>query len=146
MDLEESGMELESLKFSNKEMGNQLKTLEKEVDQKSTLSLHSIHSEDLVCLTKIRQLGEEERSLKCRIRQLEEKEMFCRKQMECLLTSKEFQDTLGGNQMTKRLKDLETSDKKWRCTYQTQKCNMHQMMKKIIEKEQELVSIHILIE
>ncbi|XP_033222227.1 uncharacterized protein LOC117176208 isoform X2 [Belonocnema kinseyi] len=138
VDLEESGMELESLELSNKELGNQLETLEKEVDQKSTLSLHSIHSEDLVCLTRIRQLGEEERSLKCCIRQLEEKEMFYRKQMECLLMSKEFQDTLGGNQMTKRVKELETSDRKWRCTYQTQKYNMHQLKKKMIENEQEL--------
>ena len=124
-------------------MGDQLKVLEKEVDRKSTFSLHSIHSEDLVCLTKIRQLGEEERNIKCCIKQLEEKEMFYRKQMECLLTSKDFQNTLGGAQMAKRLKELEANDRKWRCTYQTQKYNMHQMKKKIIEKEQELVSINI---
>ena len=139
MDLEDSGMELESLQLSNEEMENQLKTLEKEANTKG-FSLHSIHSEDVVCLSRIRQLGEEERSMKCCIRQLEEKEMFFKKQMECLLTSKEFQNTMGANQLNKRLKELETSDKKWRCTYQTQKYNMHQMKRKIIEKEQELVS------
>lgn len=143
VDLEEKGMELESLELSNNEMNNELKKLEKEVAAETTLSLHSIHSEDLICLSRIRQLGEEERSFKCCIKQLEEKEMAYRQQMELLLTSKDFQNSLGGSHMVRRLKELEMNDKKWRCTYQTLKYNMHQMKKKIMEKSEKLVNIYL---
>lgn len=136
-------MELESLELSNNEMESELKNLEKEISAESTLSLHSIHSEDLICLSRIRQLGEEEKSLKCCIKKLEEKEMAYRQQMESLLSSKDFQNSLGGSQMARRVKELETSDKKWRCSYQTQKYNMHQMKKKIIEKDRKLVNINL---
>ncbi|XP_043461033.1 golgin subfamily A member 6-like protein 7 [Leptopilina heterotoma] len=141
VDLEEKGMQLESLELSNNEMGSELKTLEKEISDKSTLSLHSIHSEDLICLSRIRQLGEEERSLKCCIRQLEEKEMAYRQQMEMLLISKDFQNSHGASQMTNRLQELEMSEKKLRCSYQTQKYNMHQMKKKIIEKSEKIAKL-----
>lgn len=141
MDLEEKGMQLESLELSNNEMGNELKTLEKEIDAKATLSLHSIHSEDLICLSRIRQLGEEERSLKCCIRQLEEKEIAYRQQMEMLLISKDFPNSHGASQMSKRLQELEMSEKKLRCSYQTQKYNLHQMKKKILEKSEKIAKL-----
>lgn len=83
-------MELESLELVNKEMEEKLAGLRNEVQRYSTPSLHSIHSEDLICLRKIRQLAEEELKLKNCIRELESKELMYRRQMGKLLSCKKF--------------------------------------------------------
>lgn len=89
--LEETDTELESLELLNKEMNEKLISLEKEVNNYGTPSLHSIHSEDLICLSKIHQLAKEELCLKHCIKQLEQKETLFREHMERILTSKEYQ-------------------------------------------------------
>ncbi|XP_050449257.1 uncharacterized protein LOC126850381 [Cataglyphis hispanica] len=89
--LEETGMELESLELANKEMEERLIELQNEVAKHSTPSLHSIHSDDLICLRKIRQLAEEELKLKNCIKELENKEITYRRQMSKLLSCKKFQ-------------------------------------------------------
>ncbi|XP_070169071.1 uncharacterized protein [Polyergus mexicanus] len=89
--LEETGMELESLELANKEMEERLIELRNEITRHSTPSLHSIHSDDLICLRKIRQLAEEELKLKNCIKELENKEITYRRQMSKLLSCKKFQ-------------------------------------------------------
>ncbi|XP_029157252.1 uncharacterized protein LOC114929759 [Nylanderia fulva] len=89
--LEETGMELESLELANKEMEERLVKLRDEVTKYTTPSLHSIHSDDLICLRKIRQLAEEELKLKNCIKGLENKEMTYRRQMSKLLSCKKLQ-------------------------------------------------------
>ncbi|KYN45371.1 hypothetical protein ALC56_00218 [Trachymyrmex septentrionalis] len=89
--LEETGMELESLELANKEMEEKLTELRNEIQKRNTPSLHSIHSEDLICLKKIRQLAEEELKLKNYIGELESKEFMYRRQMSKLLSCKKFQ-------------------------------------------------------
>lgn len=89
--LEETAMELESLQLVNEEMGEKLVELQHEVQRRRTPSLHSIHSEDLVCLKKIHQLAEEEFKLKNYIDELKGKENTYRKQMNQLLSCKKFQ-------------------------------------------------------
>ncbi|KYQ50360.1 hypothetical protein ALC60_10477 [Trachymyrmex zeteki] len=89
--LEETGMELESLELDNKEMEEKLAELRNEIQKCNTPSLHSIHSEDLICLKKIRQFAEEELKLKNYIRELESKEFMYRRQMSKLLSCKKFQ-------------------------------------------------------
>ncbi|GAB1869425.1 hypothetical protein CAJAP_10504 [Camponotus japonicus] len=89
--LEETGMELESLELANKEIEERLIELRNEITRHSTPSLHSIHSDDLICLRKIRQLAEEELKLKNCIKELENKEIMYRRQMNKLLSCKKFQ-------------------------------------------------------
>lgn len=84
-------MELESLELINKEMEEKLVGLQNEVQRHNTPSLHSIHSEDLVCLKKIHQLAEEEFKLKNCIDELKGKENTYRRQMNQLLSCKKFQ-------------------------------------------------------
>lgn len=84
-------MELESLELANKEMEEILIRLRDEVTRYTTPSLHSIHSDDLICLKKIRQLAEEELKLKNCIKELENKEMTYRRQMNKLLSCKKLQ-------------------------------------------------------
>lgn len=81
-------MELESLELANREMEERLIGLRKEVTKYTTPSLHSIHSDDLICLRKIRQLAEEELKLKNYIKELESKEIMHRRQMTKLLSCK----------------------------------------------------------
>lgn len=95
MKLEETEMELESLELVNKEMNDTLNKLEKEIRCYTTPSLHSIHSEDLLCLSKIRQLAEEELNLKNCIKTLEQSETIFQDQVNRLLTSKEYQNVCG---------------------------------------------------
>ncbi|XP_036145775.1 uncharacterized protein LOC105838528 [Monomorium pharaonis] len=108
--LEETGMELESLELVNKEMEEKLAELRKEIQRRSTPSLHSIHSEDLICLGKIRQLAEEELKLKNCIRELENKEFTYRRQMGKLLSCKKFQRDNG--KMTERVQESRETGKK----------------------------------
>lgn len=84
-------MELESLELANREMEEKLIGLQNEVQRHSTPSLHSIHSEDLICLKKIRQLAEEELRLKNCIEELENKEIMYRRHMDKLLSCKKSQ-------------------------------------------------------
>ncbi|XP_017764948.1 PREDICTED: uncharacterized protein LOC108554254 [Eufriesea mexicana] len=93
--LEETEMELESLELVNKEMNDTLNNLEKEMRCYTTPSLHSIHSEDLLCLSKIRQLAEEELNLKNCIKALEQNETIFNEHVNRLLTSKEYQNVRG---------------------------------------------------
>lgn len=88
-------MELESLELMNKEMNDALNDLEKEVRSYKSPSLHSIRSEDIICLSKIRQLAEEELSLKNCIKELEQRETIFKEQMDRLLTSREYQNVCG---------------------------------------------------
>jgi len=101
--LEETGMELESLELANKETEAKLAELRNEIQKRSTPSLHSIHSEDLICLRKIRQLAEEELKLKNCIRELESKELTYRRQMGKLLSCKKFQRDSGKMQKSKAI-------------------------------------------
>lgn len=71
-------------------MEEKLTGLRDEVQRHSTPSLHSIHSEDLVCLKKIHQLAEEEFKLKNCIEELKSKETTYRRQMKQLLSCKKF--------------------------------------------------------
>ncbi|XP_014484865.1 PREDICTED: uncharacterized protein LOC106749691 [Dinoponera quadriceps] len=87
--LEETTMELESLELANKETEEKLRALRHRLS--STSSLRSIHSEDLICLKKIRQLAEEELNLKSCIKELENKETTYRRQMRQFLPCKKFQ-------------------------------------------------------
>lgn len=89
-------MELESLELANEEMEEKLAGLRDEVKRHSTPSLHSIHSEDLICLRKIRQLAEEEFKLKNCIEELKTKETMYRRQMRQLLSCKRFQRDFEG--------------------------------------------------
>ncbi|KAL0132768.1 hypothetical protein PUN28_000479 [Cardiocondyla obscurior] len=102
--LEETSMELESLELANQEMEEKLAGLRKEVQKYNTPSLHSIHSEDLICLKRIHQLAEEELKLKNYIRELESKELMYRRQMNKLLSCKEFQRD--GVKITERAQEL----------------------------------------
>lgn len=113
-------MELESLELINKEMNNKLKNLEKEVRCHASPSLHSIHSEDLLCLTKIRQLAEEELNLKNCIKQLEKKETLFKEHMDRLLTSKEYQNVCTRKKVVNCIPDLNSSGK--RICYAPKKC------------------------
>ncbi|KAL6262606.1 hypothetical protein P5V15_005400 [Pogonomyrmex californicus] len=108
--LEETGMELESLELANKEMEEKLTGLRNEIRRCSTPSLHSIHSEDLLCLKKIRQLAEQELKLKNCIRELESKEIMYRRQMGKLLSCKKFQRDSG--KMTERAQESKENDRK----------------------------------
>lgn len=99
-------MELESLELANKEMSGSLNELEKEVQSYKTPSLHSIHSEDLLCLSKIRQLAEEELNLKNCIKELEQKEVVFKDHMDHLLMSREYKSVCGRRKMVSCLQDL----------------------------------------
>lgn len=136
-------MQLDSLESANSELTNRVTDLEHEVERNTVPSLHSIHSEDLVCLSKIRKLGHEEVNLKCCIKELEEREVNFRQQMEQLLTSREFQKDSGGKKMVKRIQELESTEKKMNCALQTHKYNMHQLKKKLMQKEKEIVSVQL---
>lgn len=89
--MEETTMELESLELANKEMEEKLVGLRNRVQRRGIPSLHSIHSEDLICLKKIRQLAEEELNLKSCIKELEDKEAVYRRQMRQFLPCEKFQ-------------------------------------------------------
>lgn len=116
-------MELESLELVNKEMNDKLKNLEKEVRCHVSPSLHSIHSEDLLCLSKIRQLAEEELNLKNCIKQLEQKEMLFKEHMDRLLTSKEYQNVCTRKKVVSCVQDLDCTGK--RICYVPKKCLLH---------------------
>lgn len=117
-------MELESLELMNKEMNDTLKNLEKEVRCHTSPSLHSIHSEDLLCLSKIRQLAEEELSLKNCIKQLEQKETLFKEHMDRLLTSKEYQNVCTRKKIVSCVQDLNCTGK--RICYVPKKCLLHE--------------------
>ncbi|XP_018359891.1 PREDICTED: uncharacterized protein LOC108759096 [Trachymyrmex cornetzi] len=107
--LEETGMELESLELANKEMKEKLAELRNKIQKRNTPSLHSIHSEDLICLKKIRQFAKEELKLKNYIRELESKELMYRRQMSKLLSCKKFQrdsEKMESKETDKKLFDL----------------------------------------
>lgn len=89
--LEETTMELESVELANKEMEEKLIGLRNQAEKYNTPSLHSIHSEDLICLKKIRQFAEEELNLKTCIKELEDKENIYRRQMKEFLPCEKFQ-------------------------------------------------------
>lgn len=99
-------MELESLELANKEMEEKLAELRKEIQKRSTPSLHSIHSEDMICLRKIRQHAEEELKLKNCIRELENKELLFRRQMGKLLSCKKFQRDSGKTERAQESKEI----------------------------------------
>ncbi|XP_023289291.1 uncharacterized protein LOC105701131 [Orussus abietinus] len=138
--LEESDMELESLELANKELEERVTELQEEVKKYTFPSLHSIHSEDLGCLTRIRQLGEAEAKLRNQVKDLEEKERLYNEQMTQILTSKEFQKASGTKKMTSRIQELELNSKKMHYALRNHKYNMHQMKKKLMQKDKELVS------
>ncbi|XP_043289230.1 uncharacterized protein [Venturia canescens] len=100
--LEESEMELESLELENKEFDERLQSLQKELTSNKTPSLHSIHSEDLICLARIRELGEEEMNFKNSIRELEERETIFQEQINRILTSRDFQKSMSTDQPNER--------------------------------------------
>ncbi|CAK9807878.1 hypothetical protein ANTQUA_LOCUS5373 [Anthophora quadrimaculata] len=111
--LEETEMELESLELANKEMNDTLNNLEKEIRNYTTPSLHSIHSEDLICLSKIRQLAEEELSLKNCIKELEQRETIFKDHMDKL--SKDYRNIGGKKKMVSCLPDLECGGRRVCC-------------------------------
>lgn len=76
MKMQEEQMELTQLTFENEDILQEIQNLEKEIEKQSTPSLQSIKTEDLTCLDKIRELGEEEIYLKTQLNELEHKEAF----------------------------------------------------------------------
>ena len=94
--LAESEMELESLERANREFDGRLKILDEEIHKHHSPSLHSLRFEDRPCLTKIRQLGEQEVQLKRTIRELENHEALFQGQLNRMLTAKEFCTTSCG--------------------------------------------------
>lgn len=108
-------MELESLELQNKEMNDTLNNLEKEVKSYISPSLHSIHSQDLICLSKVRQLAAEELCLKNCIKELENKETLFKEHMDRLLTSKEYQSVCGRRKMISCLQNLDCSGTRIPC-------------------------------
>jgi len=94
MKLEETDMELESVELANREMEERLTQLRDNLE--NAQSLHSIHSEDLICLKKIRRLAEEELKLKNCIEHLENKECMYRRQMKKILSCKKHQQCDNG--------------------------------------------------
>lgn len=131
--LEESAMELDSIALANKEFEGKLESLERELKKNETPSLSSINSEDLICLSRIRQLGEEQVHLKNSIRDLEEREAMFHEQMNRLLTSKEFCKASCGSGSKKHIQEHE-------CPMHEKKYSDHRPKKKITTKENVLVS------
>lgn len=117
--LEETEMELESLELMNKELNDTVNKLEKEIRSYTTPSLHSIHSEDLLCLSKIRQLAKEELNLKNCIKELEQKETIFKEHMDRLLTSKEYQNICDRRKIISCIQDKKSyMRKKYACSNQ----------------------------
>ncbi|XP_076240947.1 uncharacterized protein LOC143183307 [Calliopsis andreniformis] len=145
--LEETGMELESLELANAEMNDTLNSLEKEMKSYINPSLHSIHSEDLICLSKIRQLAEEELCLKNCIKEMELKETLFKEHMDHLLTSKEYQSACDKRKMISCLQDLDCSAKNICCV--PKKCLWHKpnghRPKKKIEEESDVEQIDVIV-
>ncbi|KAL2730863.1 kinetochore protein SLK19-like [Vespula squamosa] len=133
--LEETDIELESLELANKEMNDQADKIEKEIRSYQSTSLHSIHSEDVVCLTKIHQLAKDELELKNCITQLEEKEILYVEQLDRLLASREVQTMSGSNKMLKRIQDLESNERKMYYALQFYKNNVQQLKKELVRKK-----------
>ncbi|KAI4503121.1 hypothetical protein M0802_002165 [Mischocyttarus mexicanus] len=133
--LEETEIELESIELENKEMNNQVDEIEKEIRSYKSTSLHSIHSEDLICLTKIHQLAKDELELKNCITVLEEKEALYAEQLDRLLASKEYQNISGNNKMLKRIQDLECNERRMHCALQFYKNNVQRLKKELVRKK-----------
>lgn len=114
-------MELESLKLANKEREEKLLELRNDVQMRTTPSLHSVHSEDLICLRKIRQLAEEELNLKNCIGQLESKEIMYRRQMNKLLPCKRSQRD---DRQMGRAQTFSQTAKKPCCPSNARKCDL----------------------
>lgn len=123
--LEETEMELESLELMNKELNDTVNKLEKEIRSYTTPSLHSIHSEDLLCLSKIRQLAKEELNLKNCIKELEQKETIFKEHMDRLLTSKEYQNICDRRKIISCIQDKKSYMRK----------NMHVLIKMIMNQK-----------
>lgn len=132
--LEETGMELESLELANKEMEERLIELRNEVARHSTPSLHSIHSDDLICLRKIRQLAEEELKLKNCIKELENKEITYRRQMSKLLSCKKFERD------NRKMTEIEKNSKRLWCSLKDRKHDAYVTKKKCTLKDKGRVS------
>ncbi|XP_008202189.1 uncharacterized protein LOC100120476 isoform X1 [Nasonia vitripennis] len=83
--LEENCMELESLGQANRELEEQIRHLEDQLN--SQTSLQSISSEDRICLSRIRKLAKDEIKMKSNIRELEEREKVLCCQIEKIFGS-----------------------------------------------------------
>ncbi|XP_078032992.1 uncharacterized protein LOC144467883 [Augochlora pura] len=118
--LEETDMELESLELLNKEMNAKLTSLEKEVKSYTTPSLHSIHSEDLICLSKIHQLAKEELCMKHCIKQMEQKETLFKEHMDRLLTCKEYKNICDKRKVVSCLQSMDCNGRM--LCYEPKKC------------------------
>lgn len=137
-------MELESIELVNKEMNDTMNNLEREVRRYTTPSLHSIHSEDVLCLTKIRELAEEELSLKHCIKDLEKKETIFKDHMDRLLTCKEYQNPCGRGKPIYCAQDLQCGGKKicWapkKCLWQKQSGQKQSGQMQMEETEEDTV-------
>nr|XP_031843065.1 uncharacterized protein LOC116431571 [Nomia melanderi] len=140
--LEETDIELESLELLNKEMNEKLTGLEKEMNNYATPSLHSIHSEDLICLSKIHQLAKEELCLKHCIKQLEQKETLFREHMERILTSKEYQNICDKRKIVSCLQSVDCTGRM--ICYEPKKCLLRKpavcrSKKKLVHEDVEIV-------
>lgn len=135
-------MELESIELANKEMDDEADKIEKEIRCYRSASLHSIDSDDVVCLTKIHQLAKDELELKNCITQLEEKEIFYVEKLDRLLASKEFQTISGNTRMLKRIKDLESNEKRMHCALQFYKNNVQQLKKELVRNKSDVSEFH----
>lgn len=132
--LEETGMELESLELANKEMEERLTELRNEMTRHSTPSLHSIHSDDLICLRKIRQLAEEELKLKNCIKELENKEITYKHQMSKLLSCKKFQRD------SRKMTEIERNSRRVWCPLKNRKHDVYATKRKYALKDKGRVS------
>lgn len=134
VELEEAGMELESLELANKELEHNLTELQREVQRHKTSSLHSIHSEDLICLKKIRQLAEEELKLKTRIKELEDEEDMYRRQVSKLLFCRELQRG-GKRTAAEYTRRVESGGKELQCFLDVYKPTMTKQIYALKDKE-----------
>lgn len=131
-------MELESLELANKEMEEKLVGLRNRIQRQSTPSLHSIHSEDLICLKKICQLAEEELNLKSCIKELEDKEVLYRRQMKQFLPCEKYQRN--NEKVMGCVQSSTGNDKKFCRSPQVHKHNVNAIKKKYTSEGNRQVS------
>ncbi|KAG7190358.1 hypothetical protein KM043_006469 [Ampulex compressa] len=136
MKLEEASMQLESLELANREMEDAENNLEKEIRRYDTPSLDSIHSDDLMCLTKIQQLAKEELSLKNCIGQLEKKEAIFKEQIDRLLTSRDFRSRRTAG---RRVHESGCNRARVQCPFQNQKEDMECGQREVPSKNKEII-------
>lgn len=89
--------EINNLCCTNNELLQKISRLENKISKDDSVSLHSVNSEQLECLKKLRKLAENEISMKNQMKELETREAVLRDQMAQLLTNNLQADNAAGN-------------------------------------------------